>query len=153
MSKIKLVHTMSLDKYKDQEQLSVLNFDKINQDNTINIPDKFKPSNPEPDQVGSDQLQDDTKLLAIIHKLETGGKLYKPVKFQTPEALKQLGNIMFLVNTQHEAERLIKNDKVFACTYQDLKNLAKYAKENNRAGIMAIMAMNIFSGKEIYSNN
>lgn len=91
----------------------------------------------------------DEKLLAIILKLESGRKLYKPVKFMTPRQLKQLGETMFLVNTEAEAQHIINTKRLFACTYPELKELSLYAKTNNSAGVKALMLRKIFRGKEI----
>lgn len=85
----------------------------------------------------------------IVYKLESGGRLHKPVLFETPDCLKTLGERMYLCDYPHEAEAKINYGKTFACTWEQLKELAEAAVNNKPEVIQAIMLMNVFKGKEI----
>lgn len=113
---------------------------------------EFEPSNELHNYRHKKAEEPDIKLLSIIHKLEKGKALYKPVLFETPDELKDLGKRIYLVNTESEAQNIIKRKRTFACTYSDLKRLILHAKAKDETAIETLMIVKIFEGKEIQEN-
>jgi len=116
----------------------------LSSDNSTNNIINF-PNTSEQEQPSMEVSQIDQKLLEIVIELESDGILDKPVKFQTPEELKQLGETMFLVNTSIGAQRIINDEKIFACTWSELKQLAQFAKDKNTFAIQSLIVKLAFN--------
>lgn len=94
----------------------------------------------------------DEVLEQIVYKLESGGRLNKPVLFETPACLKILGDRMYLVDFPYQAQHRIRYNRVFACTWPQMKELTEAAVKNKSEIIQAILIKNVFDGRERSSN-